>query len=306
MIKRRLILKGLGAATLAVNLPLPGLAQTTFSTTDLGGGLRLISGAGSNVVVAEGPESVIVVNGGHQEHAQALLAEIKRLTSDKPISALFNTNWRPENTGLNYVLGPRGTTIIAHENTRLWQSAEFYSEWEDKQYTPIEKAAQANNTFYKTGVTGLGEERIEYGFISQMNTDGDAYVHFMKADVLVVGDMLGVGAYPLLDFVTGGWIVGAQKTTAGLLARTSATTKVIASAGGVQGKEQLQAQAAMLDHAYAKVSEAFKTGRSLSQFQEADPMAEFNAAWGDPALFLTLLYKSTWYRVPGRAVPGII
>lgn len=313
MMKRRALLTtsfGL-AATLSfagalVGVPQAGQAQSAFSSTDLGGNLTLISGQGNNVVIAEGPDSVVVVNGGAQDDAQALLAEIKRLTADKPISALFNTNWRPENLGLNYLLGPADTTIIAHENTRLWLGTEFYSEWEDTHYTPIAEEARPNETFYKTGSLNLGDEVIEYGFISQMNTDGDMYVHFTQADVLVVGDMLGTGAYPLLDFVTGGWIVGAQRTTAGLLARATDATKVIASRGGIQGKAELQAQATMLDHAYAKVSEAFKTGRSLGQFKEAEPMAEYNAVWGDPDLFLTLLYKSTWYRVPGRAVPGII
>jgi hypothetical protein len=70
--------------------------------------------------------------------------------------------------------------------------------------------------------------------------------------------------------------------------------------------EHLQAQVAMLDAAYAKVAEAFKTGRSLEQFQESDPMSEFNTRWGNPELFLSLLYHGTWYHVPGRAIPGII
>jgi glyoxylase-like metal-dependent hydrolase (beta-lactamase superfamily II) len=304
MMKRRTLLALLATGALLC-LPPPGFAQT-FSSTDLGGNLTLISGPGNNVVIAEGPESVVVVNGGAQANAEALLAEIRRLTGNKPVSALFNTNWRPENIGLNYLLGPLGTAIIAHENTRLWLSTDFYSEWEDTHYMPIPVAAQPTETFYKTGTLNVGSEVIEYGFISQMNTDGDMYVHFTQADVLVVGDMLGTGAYPLFDFVTGGWVVGAQRTTAGLLERAGDATIVVASSGGVQDKAALQAQAAMLDHAYNLVSEAFKTGRSLSQFKEAEPMAEYNAAWGDPDLFLTLLYKSTWYRVPGRAVPGII
>lgn len=313
MMKRRALLTmsfGFAAVLsftgLLSSLPLTAQAQPAFTTTDLGGNLTLISGQGNNVVIAEGPESVVVVNGGSQGAATELLAQINQLTADKPVSALFNTNWRPENIGLNYLLGPTGSTIIAHENTRLWLGTEFYSEWEARHYTPIPEDARPNETFYKTGSLSLGDEVIEYGFISQMNTDGDMYVHFTKADVLVVGDMLGAGSYPLLDFVTGGWVVGAQRTTAGLLARASDTTKVIASHGSIGSKADLQAQAAMLDHAYEKVSEAFKTGRSLQQFQEAAPMAEYDAVWGDPELFLTLLYKSTWYRVPGRAVPGII
>jgi hypothetical protein len=83
-------------------------------------------------------------------------------------------------------------------------------------------------------------------------------------------------------------------------------TKVIASQGEVLGKAALEAQGAVLDHAYAKVAEAFQTGRSLEEFIASDPMAEFRATRGDPTLFLTLLYQGTWYHVPGRAVRNII
>lgn len=303
---RRQLIKALGAAPLLLGLAAHVRAQTGFTTTDLGNGLTLIQGAGSNVVIAEGPESVVIVNGGSEDKADALLAEIKRLTNNKPVTALFNTNWRPEHAGLNHLLGPAGTAVIAHENTRLWQNADLYVEWQDKNYKALPKAAQANKTFYKNGSMQHGDDTIEYGIVSQCNTDGDIYVHFTKADVLVVGDMLGTDSWLLLDYVTGGWINGAQKTTTGLLERSKDTTKVIASAGGVLGKTQLQEQADMLTVAYDAVAKAFQTGRSLEQFKEADPMKDYRGKFGDPSLFLALLYKGTWYHVPGRAVRNII
>lgn len=306
MLKRRDILKGLGVTALGLQLPLPASAQGALTTTDLGGGLTLIGGAGSNVVVAQAPDAVVIVGGGHPDHAEALLAEIDRLTGSKPVSALFNTNWRRENCGLNTILGPQGTPILAHENTRLWQNADFRAEWQKTNYTPWPKNEQANKTFYQNGSMPFGSATIEYGLFGQCSTDGDIYVRFPSADVLVVGDMLVTDGYLLLDYVTGGWINGAQKTNTGLLGLTSDTTKVIASTGGVFGKAELEAQGAMLDHAYAKVAEAFQTGRSLEEFLASDPMAEFRPTRGDPTLFITLLYQGTWYHVPGRAVRNII
>ncbi|MDY6981484.1 MAG: hypothetical protein SV422_00200 [Pseudomonadota bacterium] len=306
MIKRRSILQSLGATALALQFPLPLRAQGQFTATDLGGGLTLIGGAGTNVVVMEGQSSIIIVGGGHPDHAEALLAEIERMTNGKPVDVLFNLNWRRENCGLNTVLGPRGTTIVAHENTRLWQNAEFRAEWEATDYTPWPKNEQANSTFYMSTEMDFSGVTVEYGLFGQSTTDGDIYVRFPEANVLVVGDMLAVDTYPLLDYVTGGWINGAQKTNTGLLGLVNDTTKVIASQGGVLGKPALEAQGALLDHAYAKVAEAFQTGRSLADFLAADPMAEYRSTLGDPTLFLTLLYEGTWYHVPGRAVRNII
>jgi hypothetical protein len=152
----------------------------------------------------------------------------------------------------------------------------------------------------------LGNETIEYGLFGQCTTDGDIYVRLKNADVLYAGDMLAVDSYMLLDYSTGGWINGAQKTNTSLLTLATDATKVIASQGGVQGKAALEAQGALLDHAYAKVAEAYQTGRSLQQFLDSDPMADYRATLGDPTLFLTLLYKGTWFHVPGRAVRNII
>lgn len=303
---RREILKALALAPLAVGVAPQLLAATTFIRTDLGKGLTLIQGAGTNVVVADGADGVVIVNGGAQDKAADLLAEIKKLTNNKPVKALFNTNWRPEHAGLNYLLGPAGTAIYAHENSRLYQNADFYVDWQDKQYKPMPKQAQANKTFYQSGSLQFGDETIEYGFISQANTDGDIYVRFTKADVLVVGDMLVPNGYLLLDYATGGWISGAQKTTDGLIAKCGNATKVVASTGGVLGKAALQEQADFLKVAYDAVAKAFQTGRSLEEFRKSDPVKDFKARYGNPDLFLALLYRGTWYHVPGRAVRNVV
>ncbi|MEY3659200.1 MAG: Beta-lactamase precursor [Pseudomonadota bacterium] len=302
---RRKLLLALGVSGLAFTGAV-GRAQTALQASPLGGGLTLLQGAGSNVVVAEGPDAVVIVDGGHPDHAEALLAQVRQLTGNKPVSALFNTNWREERGGLNHLLGPAGTPIIAHENTRLWQNADFYSNWQDRQFLPWPKQAQANRTFYTSGELTLGEETLEYGHISQCSSDGDIYVRFRKANVLVVGDMLGSDSYVVLDYSTGGWISGAQKTTARLLELADADTRVIAASGGVLARSHLQEQAELLTAAYDAVAKAFQTGRSLAEFKAADPLRDFRARWGDPDLFLTLLYRGISYHVPGRAVRNII
>src|SRR5690606_20133525 len=264
MATRRDILMTLAATSLAAPLRLQ--AQTGLLSVPLAVNLWLIQGAGANVVVAEGRDEVVAVNGGLPDHADALLAEIGRLTGNKPVTTLFNTSWRPELCGLNHLLGPQGARIIAHENTRLWQGADFYVDWQDTHYKPMPEAAQANDTFYKSGELVLDGERVDYGFISQANTDGDMYVHFTTADVLVVGHMLNAEGWLLLVYASGGWIAGAQKTTDGLLERADADTMIVAATGGVLGKQDLQDQADLLAHAYDRVSWAFQNGKSVEEF----------------------------------------
>jgi len=305
--RRRLLagtaLCGLG---LAIKPSLSLAAQANVQTSLIRDNIHLISGAGCNVVVAVGADSVLVVDGGHQDYSSAVLAEINRLGQGKPVSTLFNTNWRPEHCGLNEHFGSLGTRIIAHENTRLWQNNDFYVSWEDQHYHPMASTAQANSTFYKQASLTFGGGNVDYGFISQFHTDGDIYIYFRESNVLILGDMLTVGAYPLLDYVTGGWIGGAQQTTAGLLQLTDAQTLIVPADGAIQQRQALEIQQQMLDLAYEKVADAYRTGRSLDQFMATSPMSEYDGIYGDASLFVQLLYRGTWYHVPGRAIRGII
>ncbi len=307
-LSRRSLLTGtaLCGLSLAITPSLSVAAQATVQTSRIRDNIHLISGAGCNVVVAVGIDSVLVVDGGHRDYSSAVLAEIDRLGQGKPVTALFNTNWRPEHCGLNEHFGSMGTSIIAHENTRLWQNNDFYVSWEDQHYHPMASAAQANSTFYKQASLAFGDGSVDYGFISQFHTDGDIYIYFRESNVLVVGDMLTVGAYPLLDYVTGGWIGGAQKTTAGLLQMTDAQTLIVPADGAIQQRPALEVQQQMLDLAYEKVADAYRSGKSLDQFMAASPMSEYDGIYGDASLFVQLLYRGTWYHVPGRAIRGII
>ena len=73
----------------------------------------------------------------------------------------------------------------------------------------------------------FGRERIEFGPLGQAHTDGDIYVFFPDANVLVAGDVLAVGAYPIADYISGGWLGGLMTATKTLLDLTNDQTRVI-------------------------------------------------------------------------------
>lgn len=303
--RRRALVKTIGLGGLTLSLPLAGWSQEAFARTPLGDGVTLISGAGCNVVVAVGPETATVVDGGLRDHAPALLAQVRAVTGGKPITTLFNTNWRPEHTGLNHLLGEREADIIAQENTRLWQGATFFVDWEDKHYKPMPEAARATRSFfYGRQHFKLGDETVEYGYLPQAHTDGDIYIYFHEANVLVVSDLMAQMRYPLMDYETGGWIGGMQRAAGELLELTDDATRIVASEGGVMTRADLEAHARMYDAAREKVAEGYRSGLSLKEFRALRPMDEFNARWGDPELFVTQLYRGAWGHV--RELGGII
>ena len=302
------MLNAAASGGLALSLSsLPGLVlgQESISVTSLRNNISLLSKPGWNVLLAVGSDQSCIVDGAGPSDADNLLQQIEAL-SDTPLNTLFNSNWRPHHCGLNYKLGPAGADIIAHENTRLWQNNDFAVYWEDRHYAPLPKQAQANSTFYKNGSLDLGNETVDYGRISEFHTDGDIYIRFQQANIIFVGDMLGVNAYPLLDYITGGWIGGAQKCTAQLLEMCDNDTLIIPASGPPQRRAALEGQQQMLDHAYEMVANAYRTGRSLDQFMATAPMADYDGIYGNSELFSELLYRGTWYHVPGRAIRGII
>ncbi len=162
---------------------------------------------------------------------EAVLKAVRTLTGKRDIHTLFNTHWHYDQTGSNTELGPAGTRIIAHENTRLWLGTVIDSKWEHRTYSPLPPKARPNQTFYTTASLEFGGEKIDYGYMPQAHTDGDIYVYFRKADVLVGADVLAAGAWPILDYSTNGWIGGMVNGTQALLDMSGPATKYIAGKG---------------------------------------------------------------------------
>ncbi len=54
----------------------------------------------------------------------------------------------------------------------------------------------------------FGSEKLAFGHLGQAHTDGDLYVHFTRANVLVAGGVVSSAGWPVLDWQTGGWIGG--------------------------------------------------------------------------------------------------
>jgi len=260
------------------------------TVTPLGERLLLIRGCGGNVTVFDSPEGVLLVDGGSPERSGELLRLVREHAASARIAVLFNSHWHWDQTGSNRKLGPAGSRIIAHENTRLWLSTEINSQWQHRIYEPLPKPARPNQTFYTTGSLSFGGEQIDYGYLPQAHTDGDIYVHFRKADVLVAGDVVAVGSYPILDYSTDGWIGGMTNATERLLSLCGPGTKIVPGVGPVQSRADLEKEHTMLATLKLKLSHLLAQGLSAQEMLAASPTREFDAQWGDPTLFVSNAY----------------
>ena len=203
------------------------------------------------------------------------------------IHTLFNTHWHWDQTGSNRTLGPAGTRIIAHENTRLWLGTEVFSKWQNRVYPPLPRDARPNQTFYTTGTLAFGGEHIDYGYLPQAHTDGDLYVFFRNANVLVAGDVVAVGSYPVIDYSTNGWIGGLLDATKTLTGLADANTRIVPGKGPVQTRADVEAERDMLATMKLRLSQLLAQGMSVPDMLAAAPSREFDAHWGDPTLFIS-------------------
>jgi cyclase len=290
-----------GAAFAPVAFSRSGAAITIIPLTE---SLSLVTGAGTNVVLFAKGDQVLMIDGGTAEHSRSLLKAVSRHTGVRAPQVLFNTHWHWDHTGSNERLGKAGARIIAHENTKLWLGAEFYVEWEDREYTPRPKIAWPTETFYTHGTLTFAGEEIRYGHLPRAHTDGDIYVFFPSQNVLVVGDLLSVGRYPVLDFTTGGWLGGLVDANKALLELANDDTKIIPGTGPVQGRAHLQAQLDMLSTMKDRLVGLMKKGMGTDDVLAAPPTSEFDAQWGDPRQFIVNAYRGLWGHV--RELGGIV
>jgi glyoxylase-like metal-dependent hydrolase (beta-lactamase superfamily II) len=308
---RRRFLKTLvgGAASLSLaaggaRLSWAASAAAPLTVTHLTDDLLLITGAGANVVALSGPDGVLLVDGGDAAHSDALLATLRQATGGRPIVTAFNTHWHWPHTGSNEALRKAGVKIIAQENTRLWLTEPVIEEWENRTY-PARPKALPTDTFYK-GVQKLtfGHANIEYGYLPQAHTDGDIYVYFRDANVLVAGDVVAVGQYPILDYSTGGWSLGMANATKQLLDVTDDQTRIVPGTGPLQTKADLAAEHDMLATLHEDLWQLMRKGMGADDMIAAGATKKFDDKWGNSDLFISNAYRGLYGHM--RELRGIV
>jgi len=297
---RREFLQALaGAAALA--LPRTAEAQSGPLATKLSERIRLITGAGNNVVALAGDNGSLLVDAGDAAHAPEVLKLAGKVTT------VFNTHYHLESTGGNDAVAAAGAKIVAHVNTRLWMTQEIIRDWEGgKAYPPRAKAALPTDTFRAaSSEMTMAGERIEYGLLTQAHTDGDLFVHFRNANVLAVGDVVQPGRLPALDWFCGGWIGGMQNAQKALLDRADDQTKIVPAAGPVMTRADLQANYATIVRIREKLVGLLKKGQGAQNMIDAKAVDEVKDVMpGDAATFIYCAYRGLWAHA--RELGGIV
>jgi cyclase len=275
-----------------------------INTFHVQGNVYLLVGAGGNIAVQTGDEGVLVVDTGLAQHADKVLAAIRKL-SDRPIRYILNTHFHPDHTGGNVVIGKAGSTIqggptsiIAHENVLNRMSAPNGKQpptpteaWPTDTYFPEEKDIYFN-----------GEPIMIY-HDPAAHTDGDSIVFFRKSDVVIAGDIFVMTSYPFIDQANGGSVQGVLNGLNRLLDvavpahEQEGGTYVVPGHGRVTDEADVLEYRDMVTIIRDRVDDMVKRGLTLDQVKAAKPTLDYDLHFGSDsgpwttAMFVEAVYK---------------
>ena len=269
-------------------------APTRLPTEALRDNVTLVSGAPGDVLALATDTGLLLVDSGSAALAPSVQLTLQESLGDSPVHTLFNTHYHADQSGGNVLFGEAGAAIHAHEITRQWLSSDYYIPAEDRWVPALPEVARPTHTFRHKGEMAAGTETIEYGYLLEAHTRGDAYVFLRDSNILAVGDVASPMRDPSLDWYTGAWLGGRVDAMDELLEMANADTLIVPAYGPALSLADFQAERDMMWHLWERCSTLVNQGRSAQDILEAGVMDESDRQFEDPYQFLYDAAKGLW------------
>jgi glyoxylase-like metal-dependent hydrolase (beta-lactamase superfamily II) len=258
------------------------LPAKTLPITKVTDRVSVMTGAPGNVIVLAAGDGVLLVDAGSFE----LAPSVQKSLAGARVHTLYNTHYHADQTGGNALFAKAGAQIHAHTITKQWLAADYYVPATDTWVRKPPKEAVPTVTFRGRGEAKAGNETVEYGYLLEAHTRGDAYVFFRDSNVLVTGDVVSPLRDPALDWYAGGWLGGRADAMDDLLELVNDQTLVIPAYGAVMSRAELQAERDVMAKLYERCAELTHKGHSAKDMMNDGVMNEVPRKFQDPAKFL--------------------
>ena len=283
----------LAACGAAAQAPPPAPAVQTLPVR---GNVYMLSGEGGNIGLCVGEDGPLLIDDQFAPASPSILAAIKAL-SDQPLRFVINTHWHGDHTGGNLNLHQAGAILVAHENVRRRMTSEQFIAAFDQRVPPAPPAALPVVTFNDSVNFYWNDDELHVFHVQAAHTDGDAIIHFRKANVVHMGDTYFNGMYPFIDASSGGTISGMVEAVDRVLEEVNDNTKFIPGHGPLSGVAEVRSYRDMLAAVEARVRTLVEQGKSREQVVAARPTADFDAKWGGgflkPDTWVGVVYDAT-------------
>lgn len=244
--------------------------------------ISVITGAPGNVVMLTTGDGVLLVDAGSME----LAPSVQKSLAGTAVHTLFNTHYHADQTGGNALFATAGAEIHAQTITKQWLAADYYVPAEDRWVKAPPQEAVPKVTFRGKGEIKAGTETIEFGYLQEAHTRGDAYVFFRDSNVLAAGDVVSPLRDPVLDWYAGAWLGGRADAMDDLVKLANEQTLIVPAYGKVMTYEELKAERDLMLKLYDLTSALNHKGNSAEDMIEKGVLNDVGRTFKDPYRFL--------------------
>jgi glyoxylase-like metal-dependent hydrolase (beta-lactamase superfamily II) len=261
--------------------------------------LHLLFGAGGgqaagNALASIGADGVLIVDTGFPAFVPGYRTAIAELGGGD-IRFAINTHWHDDHSEGNKVLGPDGTVLIAHTQSRemLTRHNKINVVRTVLDQPAFPQAALPAITYDDRAELYFNGEHIVLLHFARAHTAGDTAVIFRGHDVVHMGDVFLSAAYPFFDVDNGGDFDGLIEFCSRVLEEIDLDTIVVPGHGQVATRADLVSYVEMLRTVRGRIAALIADGATLAQVVAAQPTREWDARYGNPTTyFLDRAYKS--------------
>ena len=254
-------------------------------------GVAVLFGRGGNIGLSYGGDGNVLIDDQFAPLTERILAAVRTVDPD-PVRFVFNTHWHGDHTGGNENLGERGAVIVAHDNVRRRMSMDQVVRGNAVPAAPA--GALPVVTFSDDLSFHLNGDELRVHHVEHAHTDGDALVHWTRANVLHMGDVYFNGMLPFVDIDSGGSIDGLIAAVETGLALANEATVIVPGHGPVARKADLQRYRDMLVDLRSRVGQGIAAGRTLDQIKAERHADAYGSAddFISPDAFIEAVHRS--------------
>jgi glyoxylase-like metal-dependent hydrolase (beta-lactamase superfamily II) len=274
--------------------------------------ISLLIGAGGNITISAGDDGILLVDGGTAAMSDKVLAAVRTI-SQGPIRYLVNTNERDEYSGANERIAAAGETIPwrpdetiqiqGYIGTNRATVISYLSVFE-RMSAPTGKVAPRAEAAWPDATYSTPQKKLFFNdepvliMHRPSNTDGNSIVHFRTADVISVGDLVDLTAYPVIDVKAGGSIQQLFEALYRVIdltvpnRKSEAGTLVIPGHGRLADQPDVVYYNQMVGIVRDRIKDMIANGMTLDQVKAARPTRDYDTRYGSPDAFVEGAYES--------------
>ena len=189
------------------------LGDPTWKIKMLTNDIGIFTEKGGTILFLLTKKGMVVVDSQFPDTAGHLIEELKK-KNKKPFKYLINTHHHSDHTGGNIAFKGLAEHVVAHVNSKANQLRAAA-----EQKTAADKFHIPDMTFGEEGwSTKVHKETIKAHYFGAAHTNGDSLIHFEKANIVHMGDLVFNRRHPYIDKTSGAnianWIILLDKAIA--------------------------------------------------------------------------------------------